>query len=114
MLPQAAEHGVNEMLETHPLKCLTHAFLHKGNLYVKINSCYFRSLKAAECKDLVHSSVKLVRIFLFISIGGKTRREAWSKLTSGECVKSAEEPYPAKLKLVENKSYLIPSCKEIF
>jgi len=71
MLPQGAEGGVNKTLETHSPERLTHAFLHKRKKFCMLKYHHsFGSLKAAECKDRIHSSVKSVRIFLLISNGG--------------------------------------------
>lgn len=88
MLPQAGSPGWTRHLEDTP-QSAKHCFLaqKKKSLMFKY-SHDFRSLWAAEHKELIHHSVKSVTVLLLILISKKSRRGALSKLKSGECVKT--------------------------
>lgn len=88
MLPQAGSPEWTRHLGDTP-RSAWHCFLaqKKKSLMFKC-SHDFRSLWAAEHKELIHHSVKSVTILLLILISDKSRRGALSKLKSWEYVKT--------------------------
>lgn len=88
MLPQAGSPEWTRHLEDTPQSAWHCLVALKKKSFMFKCSHDFRSLWAAQHKELIHRSVKSVRILLLILISDKSRRGALSKLKNGECVKT--------------------------